>query len=131
MRFRIFRVYGDIGPTSFENTKNGNKVEAIADYATYTAACGETIYCIGNENEFDYAQAKKWNCWTCRDGVKSDLNLNLDGISPYSIGVIGPAEILIGDAGDYFNPGSVSLFFEGSRKWTVTAGVCPGHFAIY
>lgn len=113
------------------DTKNGNKVEAIADYATYTAACGETIYCIGNENEFDYTQAKKWNCWTCRDGVKSDLNLNLDGISPYSIGVIGPAEILIGDAGDYFNPGSVSLFFEGTRKWTVTAGVCPGHFAIY
>ena len=44
---------------------------------------------------------------------------------------LGTDAFLVGDAGDYFNPGTVSLYKNGRKAWTVTAGVCPGHFAIW
>ena len=43
--------------------------------------------------------------------------------------------LVLGDAGDYFNPGTVSCyaldFNDGEKYWSVNAGVCPGHFAIW
>jgi hypothetical protein len=43
--------------------------------------------------------------------------------------------LLVGDAGDYFNPGTVSCYQldynDYAKLWSVEAGVCPGHFALY
>ena len=41
--------------------------------------------------------------------------------------------LLVADAGDYFNPGTLSLYdtSEQDKRWSVTTGVCPGHFAVW
>ena len=59
--------------------------------------------------------------------------MNMDsGTTPYGLFAFGYDAFLVGDVrGDYFNPGTVSLYSKGNKAWTVTAGVCPGHFAIW
>ena len=57
--------------------------------------------------------------------------------TPYGLAVTGDISkyLFVGDAGDYFNPGTVSCYrleeSDGTPLWKVTAGVCPGHFALY
>ncbi len=106
-------------------------VAKVSDYASYCAIGGDTVYCIGNENEFDYYAPANWSTWKCRNGVKEAWNIQLDGTSPYALAALPDGYFAIADAGDYYNPGTVSLFFGNSKKWTVTAGVCPGHFALW
>jgi hypothetical protein len=105
--------------------------QRIADYASFTAQNGDTVYCMGNANEFDYTAFPSYRAWKCKDGKKESWNINLDGVSPYAFAVLSDDCFVVADAGDYFNPGSVTLFSGGEKKWTVTAGVCPGHFAIW
>lgn len=111
--------------------KADGSVSKVSDYAAYTACSGDTVYCIGNEQEFDYTAFPHWKTWKCRNGVKESWSINLDGVSPYAFAVLSDDCFVVADAGDYFNPGSVTLFSGGEKKWTVTAGVCPGHFAIW
>jgi len=113
------------------DTKNGDSVSKMGDYASVCTVKGGSVYCIGNENEFDWQAAAKLSTWKCSDGKVSTWAPGIEGGTPYGICVIDDNNVLIGDAGDYFNPGSVSLYSKGSKAWTVTAGVCPGHFAIY
>lgn len=103
----------------------------VADYASYVAFRDDTVYCIGNENEFDYYSAPSTVAWTCKNGSKEAWSINLDGVNPYALAALPGGSFVIADAGDYVNPGSVSLFTDGAKKWTVSAGVCPGHFAIW
>ena len=109
---------------------NGS-VKHISDYVSVAAIDGDTLYCIGNENEFDWSAPKVYKAWKCSGGNKTDWSLPIEATALYSLYTINAETFLIGDAGDYFNPGNVSCYNKGSKLWTVTAGVCPGHFAIW
>ena len=52
---------------------------------------------------------------------------------PYGVLALEGDLLLVADAGDYFNPGTLSLYdtSEQDKRWTVTTGVCPGHFAVW
>lgn len=107
-------------------------VKHVSDYVSVSAVWDGTIYCIGTEDEFDWSGAPKtWKAWSCKDGVKTALNWAVDATTPYGLYAFDANTYLLGDAGDYFNPGTVSLYSSGAKKWTATAGVCPGHFAIW
>ena len=100
---------------------------------------GDEVFCIGTENEFAFGAAHTYVLWSY-NAVKDKFTLypmTLGGV-PYGMGVVedtmGFRSLLLGDAGDYFNPGTVScyrLFDRHDKVWSVTAGVCPGHFAVW
>ncbi len=102
-------------------------------------ALGEEVYCIGTENEFAFNEKHVYTLWSY-NAVKNKLNLypvDLGGV-PYGMAVLEDdmeiRTLLVGDAGDYFNPGTVScyrLYDAQDKVWSVTAGVCPGHFAVW
>ena len=102
-------------------------------------ALGEEVYCIGTENEFAFNEKHVYTLWSY-NAVKNKLNLypvDLGGV-PYGMAVLEDdmeiCTLLVGDAGDYFNPGTVScyrLYDAQDKVWSVTAGVCPGHFAVW
>ena len=103
----------------------------VSDYASYCAIGGDALYCIGNENEFDYYAPANWSTWKCRNGVKEAWTIQLDGTNPYALAALSDGCFAIADAGNYYEPGTVSLFKGGTRQWSVSAGVCPGHFALW
>ena len=112
--------------------RNGDSVKKVGDYASVAAIYGDTVYCIGNLNELDgWYAPKEYTSWYCKKGTKYNLDFPKTGVNPYGVAVLDPDTLLVGDAGDYFNPGTVSLYVKGSKLWGVTAGVCPGHFAIW
>lgn len=104
-----------------------------------------TVYCLGTENEYEWGVSHKYYVWSFtpedRATGKGRCTFYPQEFSgtPYGICVLdGGADtrtLLVGDAGDYFNPGTVSCypldFNAGEKSWTVGAGVCPGHFAIW
>ena len=102
-------------------------------------ALGDEVFCIGTENEFDFGAAHTYVLWSY-NAVKDKFTLypmTLGGV-PYGMGVVedtmGFRSLLLGDAGDYFNPGTVTcyrLYDLQDKVWSVTAGVCPGHFAVW
>ncbi len=107
-------------------------VSHISDYVSLAALSGDTLYCLGTEEEYEWTLPSKiWEAWRCTNGQKENIDLALEEQTPYGLCVLGQNALMIGDAGDYFNPGSVALYVDGNKKWSVTAGVCPGHFAIW
>lgn len=109
-----------------------DNVKHVSDFVSVAAIEGNTLYCVGSEDEWDWSGAPKvWEAFICENGSKSALGLWTDGTNPYGLCVLNRNTFLISDAGDYFNPGTVNLYSKGRRVWTVTAGVCPGHFAIW
>ena len=130
------------------DASNPASPQHVSDYVSVSAIYGDTVYCIGTETEFDFSGIDHvYSAWTAKNGTKSSLSLSLNHTAPYSIGVLDENTIFVGElsvytykdpetgqdkwATDYFNPGSVSCYWKGIRAWTVQAGVCPGHFAIY
>ncbi len=109
-----------------------DKVKHVSDYVSVAAIHDGTLYCIGAEEEFDWSASKTWKAFSVKDGTKAAFSISIDGgTTPYGLFALGTDAFLVGDAGDYFNPGTVSLYKNGRKAWTVTAGVCPGHFAIW
>ena len=107
-------------------------VKHISDYVSVAAVKDGTVYCIGTEDEFDWSGAPKtWKAFSCKNGTKSALSLPVSTTALYGLCALDGSTFLVSDAGDYFNPGTVSLYANGAKAWTVTAGVCPGHFAIW
>ena len=106
-------------------------VKHVSDYVSVAAMHDGTLYCIGAEEEFDWSAPKTWLSFSCYEGKKSSSNLRMSGTNPYGLCALGGGAFLVGDAGDYFNPGTVSLYNGSGKVWTVTAGVDPGHFAIW
>ena len=107
-----------------------DKVKHVSDYVSVATIHDGTLYCIGAKEEFDWSAPKTWKAFTCKGGNKAALDLDVSG-NPYGLSALGSDAFLVSDAGDYFNPGTVSLYKNGRKAWTVTAGVCPGHFAIW
>lgn len=103
----------------------------IADYVSVSALCGDTVYCMGTDSEFDWSAAHIYKAWSVTDGTKKELSLSVTEATPYGLAVLDADTFFVGDAGDYFNPGTVTCYYKGSKRWSVTAGVCPGHFVLY
>ncbi len=113
------------------DARNGDAVSKVGDYVSVAALSGQTVYCIGAENELDWSSPKVYKGWSCTKGTKGSFSLPVEAKTLYSLAAIDGDTFLVGDAGDYFNPGTVSLYDKGVKAWTVAAGVCPGHFAIW
>ena len=108
------------------------QVNWVADYVSVSALCGDTVYCIGTDSEYDWSGTPHtYSSWSVTGGTKKALTLTLTETTPYGLSVLDADTFLLGDAGDYFNPGTVSCYYKGTKRWSVTAGVCPGHFALY
>ncbi|MBO4670730.1 MAG: hypothetical protein J5640_02670 [Bacteroidales bacterium] len=104
----------------------------VSDLASFTAALGDTVYCMGNANEFDYNAIPSWRSWKCKDGVKINWGVGaLPGFCVNGFAALPGGYFIVADAGNYFEPGTVTLYHDDQLKWTVMAGVCPGHFAIW
>lgn len=115
-----------------ESLADGTQVSKVADYVSVSALLGDTVYCLGTETEFDWsASSHEYKSWSVQGGNKKDWTLNVAVTTPYSLYALDADTFFVGDAGDYFNPGTVSCYFKGAKRWTVDAGVCPGHFAVY
>ena len=112
-------------------TKAGNAVSKVTDYASVSTICGDTVYGIGTDTEFDWSAEHVYKAWSVRDGNRSDVSLNVSATALYGLYAVDADTFLVTDAGDYFNPGSVACYDKGAKIWSVTAGVCPGHFAVY
>ena len=110
---------------------SNDRVSKISDYVSVASILGDTVYWIGAEEELDWAAAKTWKGAKCKAGTKSAWNIALEETTPYGLCVLDSGSFLVADAGDYYNPGSVSLYTASGKAWIVTAGVCPSHFAIW
>ena len=111
---------------------SGSNVSKVADYVSVSALYGDTVYCIGTDTEFDWtATSHVYKAWSVRDGNRSDMSLNVSATALYGLYALDADTFLVTDAGDYFNPGTVACYDKGAKLWSVTAGVCPGHFAVY
>lgn len=111
----------------------------IKPEALHVSACcirGNTVYCVGTENEFDWNALHAYYVWSVNDTEVKFYPVELSG-TPYGLYVLeskgGNEYMILGDAGDYYNPGTVSCYniSDSSKLWSVTAGVCPGHFALW
>ena len=117
---------------------NGAGVKKEYSYVSASCQLGDAVYCVGTAAEFDWSGPREYYAWSVEGNTVSHYPLDLGG-TPYGIHVLKNASdlrfLLVGDAGDYFNPGTVSCYRLGhnsdEKLWTVTAGVCPGHFALY
>ena len=102
-------------------------------YVTASCQVGDSIYCLGTATEFDWSAPREYYVWSVSGERLILYPLELDG-TPFGISVLDDY-ILVADAGeDYFNPGTLSCYSLNSKKdkrWSVSAGVCPGHFALY
>jgi hypothetical protein len=106
-------------------------VHHIADYVSVSALSGNSVYCIGTETEFDWSAVHTYKSWSVTNGTKKALSLTISETTPYGLAALDADTFFVADAGDYFNPGTVSCYHKGTKLWSVTAGVCPGHFALY
>ena len=127
-----------------ESLVDGIQVFKVADYVSVSTLCGGKLFWMGTETEFDWTATHSYDVWS----VKGDeagtghvelgfYNMNLTG-TPYGMAVVPDPDpdfgyLIIGDAGNYFDPGTVSCYRLGNSTllWSVDAGVCPGHFAVY
>ena len=110
---------------------NPTSPKHIGDYVSISAVNGDTVYCIGTDSEFDWSASHTYNGWKVKNGVKSNWDATIDVTTPYGLAVLNADAFLVGDAGDYFNPGKVVCYNKSRKLWSVTAGVCPGHFAFW
>ena len=118
----------------------------VSDHVTASAVYEGTLYFIGTENEFDFSADHVYSAWVAKDGNLQPLSLSLNHAYPYSMEVLDGNTIFVGELAvnsytdengdqkwstDYFNPGVLTCYVRGNKFWSVQAGVCPGHFAIY
>lgn len=123
--------YWDIHSGLYRIDRSG-KVSHIADYVSISAEKDGTVYWVGTEDEFVWGDGEKqWKSYSCKGGKVTALNLPVKAAVPYGLCAMDGDTFLLADAVDYFNPGTVSLYRSGSLVWTVSAGVCPGQFAIW
>ena len=110
---------------------NKDEVSAVAEHVSVSALLDNTVYYLGTDSEFDWTAAHVYTGGKVQGGSPSPMDWTVTGMTPYGLCALSDGLFLLGDAGDYFNPGSVKLFNQGKEVWSVQAGVCPGHFAIW
>lgn len=140
----LYVLYAD-NPSKAFRVGSGSGIKPDQLHVSCSFCSGNTVYCIGTDSEFDWTAKHSYYIWSCRTddhaSGKCTINLYPQSLSgtPYGMAVLdspgGFHYMVVGDAGDYFNPGTVSCYAldsnDGEKYWTLTAGVCPGHFAIW
>lgn len=117
---------------------SGSPVSEAYSHVTASCRLGNAVYCIGTEDEFDFTSAHQYYIWSVEEDRVTHYPIVIEG-TPYGICVLegtgGLHYLLVVDAGDYFNPGTLSCYrldHNGNEKlWSVSTGVCPGHFALW
>ena len=112
-----------------------NRASKQADYVTAVSVCGNTVYGIGAENEFDWEGPKNYFAWkwtmTGRQQRLSSPAISGTALSGLCVLQSGDDLLwLVTDQGDYRNPGWMDFYWKGEKSWSVTTGICPGHFAV-
>ena len=112
-----------------------NRASKQADYVTAVSVCGNTVYGIGAENEFDWEGPKNYFAWkwtmTGRQQRLSSPAISGTALSGLCVLQSGDDLLwMVTDQGDYVNPGSLDFYWKGEKAWSVTTGICPGHFAV-
>ena len=129
-------VHSGLYAFSASEPMNVTRVEgngSIRYFGSVAAINGTKVYVFGNDTEFDWSATKHdWYVWSVEEGTVVDEKLNLEGLNPYAAFSVG-SQLFVTDAKDYVGPGTVTMFdlTKNAKLWTVTAGVCPGHFAIW
>ncbi len=136
-----FDSYGDVYFTSqgdYGDRHSGlyaidpeGKIIRLSYYVSVLAQYSEDFYWFGTKDEFDWEHPKTWGAWYWGKGAQAPIDFPFDGLTPYGVCMPDQNTFLVADAGDYYNPGTLTMVHFGQKKWTVTAGVCPGHFAIW
>ena len=116
----------------------GAAVSEEASHVTASCQLGNAVYCVGTEAEFDWSAEHEYYAWSVEGNKVTHYPIKLKG-TPYGIYVLeglgGIRFMLVADAGDYYNPGTLSCYRldhnNQEKLWTVSTGVCPGHFALY
>lgn len=122
--------YFDVSSGLYQVKSDGASL--VAEHVSISALCGDTVYFAGTDTEFDFNTSEhEYAASSVKGGVKTDLDWTIAEAVPYGLMVLDANTYFISDAGDYFNPGTLSFYSKGSKVWSVTAGVCPGHFALY
>ena len=141
----LYYFYAD-NPTEIHKAGKGQQKPGDLQ-VSYSCISGDTVYCVATKNEFDWNAEHVYYIWSFAviDNATDQGRIilypqELKG-SPYGLGVLdhhgddGGHYLFVGDAGDFFNPGTVSCyaidFNPAGKRWTVNAGVFPGHFAIW
>ena len=112
-----------------------NRASKQADYVTAVSVCGNTVYGIGAENEYSWDAPKEYFAWKwTMTGRQQRLSSPaISGTALSSLCVLQSGDDLlwmVTDQGDYVNPGSLDFYWKGEKAWSVTTGICPGHFAV-
>ena len=127
-------LYAFLAATPERTTPVGSDIP----YVTCAACVDGTMYCLGTLDEYDWSSQHTYTLWSCTvqdhstgKAIVKNYSPAVTG-TPMGIGVID-GWLFVGDAGDYFNTGAVSCYNlkSGAQAWSVTAGVCPAHFALY
>ncbi len=110
-------------------------VSKQADYVTAVSVCGNTVYGIGAENEYSWDAPKEYFAWkwtmTGRQQRLSSPAISGTALSGLCVLQSGDDLLwMVTDQGDYVNPGSLDFYWKGEKAWSVTTGICPGHFAV-
>ena len=121
----------------------GQPLKPEAVHVSCSCISDGTVYCIGTADEYDWKASHTYYLWSCKlnenskDSFRVDLYPQTFTGVPYGMYLLSDNSnnkcLVLGDAGDYFNPGTVSAYdlANETKLWSVTAGVCPGHFAIW
>ncbi|MBP5522255.1 MAG: hypothetical protein J6X82_07555 [Bacteroidales bacterium] len=134
-------------PSQVTLVGSGSAIKPESLHVSCSCCADGAVYCIGTEDEFNWSAVHNYYLWSCKTEDYSSGKLSitlypqtLTGV-PYGMSAVKSSSdasshyLVLGDAGDYFNPGTVSCYaldFNGGEKyWSVNAGVCPGHFAIW
>ena len=100
--------------------------------------CGDSLYVVSNDFSYTMGQtSRNFAIVNTLDASVVSANFITDGTdssiqTPYGIAV-HPAtgDILIGDARDYYNPGTLFCFSpQGILRWKAHAGVNPAHIVF-
>lgn len=119
----------------------------VVDYfefpATYASQYDGVFYSLGSEFSYaTYAYEYYCNRIDMSSGAPEVIEGLCDGedtitakiktmAAPYGLFVAPDGEVVVSDAANYSSRGSVTFFSkEGVQLRTMTAGVCPGHFAV-
>ena len=129
-------VHSGVYAFSAATPKSVARVEGsgtIGYNGSVAAINGAKLYVFGNDTEYDWnAQKHDWYVWSVEEGMVVDEKLDITGLNPYGAFAVG-SQLIVSDAKDCVGPGTVTMFdlTRNAKLWTVTAGVCPGHFAIW
>jgi DNA-binding beta-propeller fold protein YncE len=101
---------------------SGDSLYVYSTEWSYLTNANTISYAIYNVKDTSYCHAQLYYRWDGERSIKI----------PYGVAVNPEThEIFVTDAKDYVTPGTLYCFSpDGKKKWQVTAGDIPAHFAF-